>query len=296
MTSTRWCFTINNYSEDDEQSCTDFLSSGNVVYGVVGREIGESGTPHLQGFVILHNPQRLSFLRRKISDRGHYERCNGTSEQNRDYCRKDGDFEEFGTFPSRQGARTDLDRLLAWADEFTVNNGRAPTSPDIAKHQPHAYLKYPRFKSLCAHRAPVRALEFGEPNDWQRELEQQLSQPADDRSVKFYVDIDGGKGKTWFCRYMLTNNAAVQVLGIGRKSDIAYMVDETKSIFLFNIGRGQIEYLSQPLLEALKDRLLTSTKYAGCLKTWTTNVHVVVFCNEAPEQTMTEDRYDIKFI
>lgn len=293
-----WCFTLNNPTDDQEQAVTDFLSSGDVTYGIFGREVGDSGTPHYQGFVILDRSRRLSFLRRKFQAHWTRRHANSTNEQARDYCRKDGDFEEFGTFPvGQQGKRTDLDALVAWADAFTVEHGRPPSSPDIAKHQPQAYLKYPRFRALCAHRAPARRLEFGEPNDWQLELADRLSNDADDRTVEFIVDPDGGKGKTWFCRWMLTHNASTQILGIGKKSDIAYMVDETKSIFLFNVGRGQMEYLSYGLLEALKDRLLTSTKYQGSTKVWNTKNHVVVLSNEEPDyEKMTGDRYKVTTI
>lgn len=298
MTSTRWCFTLNNPSDDDEQKCSDFLSSGVVTYGVLGRETGESGTPHLQGFVILGSSQRLSYLRRRLSDRAHYERANGTSEQARDYCKKDGDFEEFGTFPARQGHRTDLDELLEWAKQFESDNGRPAASPDIAKHQPRAYLKYPRFRALCAHRAARRQLEFGDPLPWQLDLAEYVADEPEgvvnDRKVRFIVDPEGGKGKTWFCRWMLTNHYACQVLGVGRASDIAHMIDETKHIFLFNVARGQMEFLSYSILEQLKDRILISGKYHGATKLWTRKTIVVVLCNEFPDYTkMTNDRYDV---
>lgn len=294
MTSSRWCFTLNNPVDDEEQQLCDFLAGPDCTYAVFGREVGTSGTPHLQGFIILRSASRLSYLRNNASDRAHYEKARGTSVQARDYCKKDGDFEEFGTFPNNHGKRSDLDELIAWADDFALTNGRAPSSPDIAKHQPQAYLKYPRFRALCAHRAPRRALEFGEPKPWQLELEQRLDGPADDRTVDFVVDTEGAAGKTWFCRYMLTNSPKVQILGVGKKVDIAYLIDDEKSIFLFNVARGQMEYISYALLENLKDRMILSTKYQGELKVWTTNVHVVVFSNEYPDQDkMSADRYNI---
>lgn len=293
-TSQRWCFTLNNPTTQDSSDVADFLSSGDVTYGVVGRETGESGTPHLQGFVILVRPQRLSFLRNRVSVRGHYERALGTSKQASDYCKKDGDFDEYGLFPERQGARNDLDEILAWVDSFIEEKGRSPASPDIAKAHPRAYLKYPRLPALARHRAPQRRLEFGEPHEWQRDLATLLDEEPDDRTVDFYVDETGGQGKTWFCRWMLTERNDVQVLGVGKKTDLAYMVDESKHIFLFNVGRGQMEFLSYSLLEALKDRLLQSTKYQGCLKTWEKKTRVVVFSNEFPDMNkLTGDRYNV---
>ena len=293
MTSARWCFTLNNPTEDEEHHISHWLDE-NARYGIFGREVGNSGTPHLQGFVILHNAQRRSFLRNNLNARGHYERAGGTSVQARDYCRKDGDFSEFGQFPERQGRRTDLDELLEWSDKFTEEHGRPPSSPDIAKHQPKAYIKYPRFKTVAAYRAPPTRLEFSEPREgWQRELVASLEQEADDRTITFVVDQEGGKGKTWLCRYLLGTRSDVQVLGTGGYRDLAHMIDEQKKVYLFNIARGQMEHLNYSILESLKDKIVVSGKYAGTTKTDPTNKHVVVFANEYPDATkLTADRYN----
>lgn len=295
-----WCFTVNNPTEDDEQSVTDFLSSRFTTYGIFGREVGEGGTPHLQGYVILHRAQRLSYLRNRLTPRGHYEIARGTPEEASEYCKKDGDFEEFGTFPvSNQGHRSDLDRVVAWIDEFTEANGRPPTSPDFAKHQPNAYIKFPRLVRAAELRCPPRRLEFGELNEWQQQLHDELSMnDADDRKVKFVIDEEGEKGKTWFCRWMLSEYPDdVQVLGVTKKEDIAHMLDTTKQIFLFNCGRDDLQYLSTKLLEALKDRMVPSPKYGSRMKMWYKKVHVVVFGNEMPDETkLTADRYDITIL
>ena len=42
-----YCFTLNNYTEEEYQS----IISTKYDYIVVGQEIGETGTPHLQGFI-----------------------------------------------------------------------------------------------------------------------------------------------------------------------------------------------------------------------------------------------------
>jgi len=296
VSSKFWCFTLNNPTEDVEQTVTDFLSSGNVTYGIYGRETGDSGTPHLQGFVILNRSRELSFLRNKFQAHWLKRYHLSTNEQARDYCKKDGDFDEFGVFPEgvTQGHRSDIDALVAWADDFTNDRGRPPSSPDIAREQPAAFLKYPRFRALCAHRAPKKQLEFGEPNEWQLEMAEKIANDADDRSIEFVIDPEGGKGKTWFCRWMLTNHDACQCLGVGRAADIANLVDETKTVFLFNVARGQMEYLSYQILEALKDRILISGKYQGRVMTWTQNLHVIVLGNEMPNmEKMTADRYNI---
>jgi len=95
----RWCLTLNNYSMEEYLSLT-MLSE--AIYAVIGKEVGESGTPHLQGFFIWPNSRRLSAMR-KLSPRAHWEPTKGTSKQAADYCKKEGDFVEIGDLPRSPG-------------------------------------------------------------------------------------------------------------------------------------------------------------------------------------------------
>lgn len=96
--STRWCFTLNNWTDAD----VGILRALQIVYLVFGYEVGESGTPHLQGFVIFKSQQRLSAVK-KVLERAHWEPSRGSSSQAADYCKKDGKFEEFGALPKSAG-------------------------------------------------------------------------------------------------------------------------------------------------------------------------------------------------
>lgn len=100
--SSRWCFTVNNWEPKDEE----LFQQLECKYLVYGREVGDSGTPHLQGFVTFKGQQRLSALK-KIHETAHWEAAKGTSRQASDYCKKDGDYFEKGDAPS-PGKRTDL--------------------------------------------------------------------------------------------------------------------------------------------------------------------------------------------
>ena len=291
----RWVFTHNNYSAEDETRIQALFQSDDVKYGVYGREVGESGTRHLQGFIVFIGNKRFNAVRR-LFPRAHIEQALGTSQQARDYCKKDGDFFEAGTFPGASGNRTDLDALFRWGDEFTEAHGRGPTSPEVARAQPEAYLRYPRVVRLFQARAPAPSLREGTPNEWQNELEQELEDQADDRSIVFYVDEEGGKGKTWFQQYYLTKYPdQVQILSVGKRDDLAYAIDETKRIFFFNVPRDGMQFFQYTIAEQLKDRMVFSTKYQSRLKVLPTTPHVIVFANEQPDDTkLSADRVVIR--
>lgn len=37
----RWCFTVNNYTDEDVKKICEFLTADNCQYAIVGEEIGE---------------------------------------------------------------------------------------------------------------------------------------------------------------------------------------------------------------------------------------------------------------
>lgn len=285
----RFCFTLNNYTQQEYENITSH--HGRFKYLIIGKEVGESGTPHLQGFCITEAPIRFSTLKGIIGQRAHVERAMGTSAQAADYCKKENDFEEFGTFPGRQGARSDLDEFKEWVAEQPTK----PSERAIAREFPHLYLKYPKLTGLVDHLRPEVSFTDGTESlrGWQVDLESRISEDADDRSIFFVVDREGGKGKSWFVRYMLSKKPDdVQFLSVGKRDDLAFAIDPTKRIFMFDIPRGSMQYLQYAVLEKLKDRMVFSGKYHSTPKYLEHNCHVVVLCNEHPdENAMTHDRY-----
>lgn len=66
------------------------LSTGSK-YWVIGKEVGEQGTPHLQCYFNFKNQKRFSTLKKAVP-RAHWEKARGTVQENLKYCSKDGDF------------------------------------------------------------------------------------------------------------------------------------------------------------------------------------------------------------
>jgi len=99
MSDTRWCFTINNWTEEEWAS----FQQVDCRYIVAGQEIGpRNGVPHLQCFVIWRGRKSLSYCR-NIFPRAHWERARGTSMEAAQYCKKDKNFVEFGSCPKDPG-------------------------------------------------------------------------------------------------------------------------------------------------------------------------------------------------
>lgn len=105
-----WCFTINNYTADQETALKEYDQLPNLVYLVFGREVGESGTRHLQGYIYFKNARSFNAIR-KLLFNAHIEKTKGTPKQASDYCKKDGDYYEIGELPQKQGQRNDLEEI-----------------------------------------------------------------------------------------------------------------------------------------------------------------------------------------
>ena len=82
----RWCFTLNNFTDEDKALISSIVPTkcGNAI---IGSEIGDSGTPHLQGYLEFNVKCRpLNVI--PISGI-HWEKAKGNIEANYRYCSKD---------------------------------------------------------------------------------------------------------------------------------------------------------------------------------------------------------------
>lgn len=93
------CFTVNNWTEEIYNEIVEF----DWQYIVIGKEIGEQGTPHLQCYGCFRKQTGYARLAKKW--KAHFEVTKGTPEQASVYCKEDGDFFERGDLPaSKQSA------------------------------------------------------------------------------------------------------------------------------------------------------------------------------------------------
>lgn len=86
----QYCITINNYTDDDLAQCQTYFQSAKN--WIIGREVGESNTPHLQCYVQFHSAKDFSVIKKALP-KAHIEKAKGSLKQNYEYCSKDGNYE-----------------------------------------------------------------------------------------------------------------------------------------------------------------------------------------------------------
>lgn len=289
-----WVFTLNNYNAADEDRLSMLYETGSIKYLVFGREVGNTGTRHLQGFVQWKEKQSLRQCKERIGQRAHLEIARGTPREAASYCKKDGEFVEFGEEPRGQGRRSDLDEFREWCEQLTAR----PPTHEIIRRFPGLWMRSgARILDVVDSflpRIPLVAEET-QLRPWQATLLEEFSGEVNDREIIFYVDSDGNKGKSFFCRYLLTKRDDVQVLRVGKRDDLAHAIDPLKSIFVFDVQRSEMQFLQYSVLEMLKDRMIFSPKYHSLTKILSKTPFVVVFSNEDPDmEKLSRDRYDIR--
>lgn len=101
--SKSWVFTLNNPMEQEKA----FFMALEASTIVVGEEVGESGTPHLQGFVTFSHAMRLTALK-KLSPRAHWEQAK-SKEAAANYCMKEKILRKEGFDKKRKASEVALE-------------------------------------------------------------------------------------------------------------------------------------------------------------------------------------------
>ena len=151
--------TLNNYTFDEEESIKSLVDMKLFKYFCYGKEVGESGTPHLQCFGRTVTKLSIASLQRKIGEitgfasRYAIKVANASLESNRLYCMKgeqsheewefskengpnygkNAKFFEYGTYG--QGKRSDLEKVTD-----LISSGHC--EKDVAEACGESYIKY----------------------------------------------------------------------------------------------------------------------------------------------------------
>lgn len=127
-----------------------------VRYLIYGEEIcPTTGKKHWQGYVELTKPCRISMIKKIFNDNTvHCESRQGTRDQARAYCQKDGKFVELGKWISGQGHRSDLEGIVSQLKSGTKLS-------EVMMENPKLYCQYRNgLKDIAAEVAKKKAQEI----------------------------------------------------------------------------------------------------------------------------------------
>lgn len=150
-----WCFTINNPTGWDTADIEKVIEQSQ--YLIKGNETGENGTHHWQGYVYFKERKSFNQLRTWLP-RAHIERQRGTNIQAIEYCKKDNDFQEWGTPPSGPSGQSNK-----WKEVLSL--ARSGKLQDIEDKYPAIFLRY-HSKLLSLHKPEHPIILDSLENEW----------------------------------------------------------------------------------------------------------------------------------
>lgn len=260
----------------------------------VGKEIcPKTQRPHWHASIQFACDVRLSTLK-QCFPKMHFDAKKGNYSEFFAYSKKDGEFIDHGE-PSHnnQGERADFTELIDAVDE-------GETLSDLMRKFPKTVSRFMSYtKKLIDDRKDKLAFEkrkskFSKPlREWQFVLKLIIEGEVCDRSVYWYYDESGGKGKSFMSGYLQTHHNAFIVSG-GKVADIAHAYNE-QEIVCFDLSRTMVDHCDHvySMIEKFKDGCIFSGKYESRTKIFDVP-HVIVFANFMPDQTkLSEDRWKI---
>ena len=304
-----WFFTANNYHEQDAQKVrANTWDANKFAYTCIGFEVGEQGTPHLQGVVKFTKAIRLTTAQAWLDFQTHcHLEPTVAPKQAIKYCQKEGDFIEYGKQVT-QGQRTDVEEVRDIYKE-AIEDGNEPNLMDLMGTHCNALLKYKEaFQNYGQQLISFKTLNEWEPRHplrpWQQLLWEKLQQPPDkppqDRYIYTVWDPTGNCGKSWFCRYIrkyfLNTTKKVAFVPPGKHGDMVLAMRNQclkPDIVLTDSPRAKNEYTSYAFQEECKNGSIMSGKYnSGIIDI--PQPHVVLFVNNiirTPTNDLSEDRW-----
>lgn len=296
----RWCFTLNNYTDPEQDVFRGLVSDEVCRFVAFAREVGESGTPHLQGVLILSKrsvaPSRLTLKR------AHFEPMRGTPLQALEYIRPlslggrsgifgsgetahhkdanaDNTYEEFGSLDdgrsstsssngSKSGERwrEAVSKLQSPADVPALWDFVQMAVPGYSRVV-HARLNEVLSKKVQEEEAGdyPEALEALRP--WQRSFVRWFdSQVADDRRIFVIYGASGAEGKSWLGRWLVYRRGFVDVPAVAAR-DMAREIPPGSSRFYLDLARDFAtkdgDFTPYSFLEKVKSGRIPNPKYDG---------------------------------
>lgn len=255
--SKQWCFTWNNYSQEDYRKLVQFFQDNPEISYIVGKEIGgENKTPHLQGYIKFNKPTR-PMEKLKWTNKIHWEKTKGSLQSNLDYCSKEGNF----ITNIKDSNKAIINKTLSKEEEAI--------ELDILKHED----LFP----------------------WQIDILKIISEKPDKRIIHWIWEEKGNVGKTTFLRYLMFYHNAVPIEG--KKNDILYCAAEHPStLYIFDFERSMEDFISYAAMEKIKNACFMCSKYES-KPIIRKHPHIICFANFEPNyEALSLDRWKVNYI
>lgn len=260
----RFCLTLNNWTVEEYQHIAQtFFCHGKE--WIIGKEIGEKKTPHLQMYIEFKNARSFAAVKKLTNDRCHIEKAKGNREHNRIYCSKDGDFE---------------------------GNMFAPVIEETHEEETKRLILEQEYGDLVWY-------------EWQEKLLTLINKFRDPRKIHWFWEPNGNLGKSFIAKWIaMEYPECVLGNGKGHDvfhqiCKMKYPENEklrgrNPSIIILDAPRSAQGYIDYAALECMKNGLFYSGKFKGG-QCFYPKCHVVVFANEQPKVTniMSADKWDI---
>lgn len=153
-------------------------------------------------------------------------------------------------------------------------------------------------KSVTYDPAKLKLIKEEDFYPWQRELTDLLGTEADDRTINWYWDSEGGVGKSVWIRWALTKfkvcvgggTADALLTLIAR--DLPDAPDGLDAV-IWDLPRCKTRFDNYGTLEIIKNGFFSATRYEGA-KVNMPYCHVIVFANMPPNlDMMSKDRWNV---
>lgn len=253
----KWCLTLNNYEEEEMAQIHKALE-GWMSKWIIGEEVGESGTPHLQIYFQVKNPISCSSIK-KLNDRLHIEKAKGNLKQNYEYCKKEGKY------------KTNINEV-----DFLSPQEREDL---LILEEEYKGVKWKNFQKEVLSR--VGGKVNGRKIYWYYEEVGNVGKSFVSKflSIKFKEGLICGNGKMADIFNQVNSNIAKGIF---------------PKIILVDIPRDSINYFNYGAMEKLKDGFFYSGKYEGGICRFR-KPHIIIFSNDEPEYSkMSDDRYVVR--
>jgi len=251
-----WIFTLNNWTEEEYATIKDFVLKKTDFY-IIGKEVGESGTPHLQGYFYKKDKIRFGQLK-VLCNRWSLKMARGSPEHNLTYCSKDGDF-----ITNIQKKKTP-DEFIKETEQKILHNEYADV---VWKPWQQEIL------NIIETKPDNRTIH------WYYETKGNTGKSFLTKyiALKYNVIIADGKKADIFNQVNMMMREQQQI----------------PAVIILDVPRRNQGYVSYGVLEQLKNGMIYSGKYEGgrCIFE---SPHVIVFSNSLPDTSeMSADRWHI---